>query len=281
MLCGTKDMFSVVGGGTGIFWYDRVNNYFMKYSDQIETISLSKGMQSFLNDDQPSDGSKVIGMADKNCNEILFTYSDGWTLAYSENLDTFISLYTEYPNIYIQYKNRYLTTDVNRLNYLFLHDANTVARCVFYQGPEDDALYYPSKLTLLINQQPLETKVFDNISYISSVYYNENTELYDQSINQIRCYTEYQNSDYIDLVYGDNLMRRERSWAFSVPRNAMTTNMTSNPNRVYDTMDQDRLFRERLRDKSMTVDFIYNNGTGIRDKFVLDNVSCRYRISAR
>jgi hypothetical protein len=282
ILCGSQDKFSIVGGDTGLFWYDRINNYIIKYSDGIDKISLSKGLQSYLNDNVTN--QTVIAVADKNNNEVVYTFKDSgteFTLAYSENVDAFISFYSPIPNIYIPYKNRYLTTDTTNLDYLFIHDSNIGDRCNFYSLPGGTQHYYPSTLSLLINQDHTYTKVFDNVSYISSTYDSNDTELYDQTIDSIRCYTKYQNSDWVDLLYGTNIMHRERSWTLDVPRNVVKLDVVDNPN-VFssDLTDTTRLFRERLRDKFMTMDLVYNN-SATRNRFVLDSLSCSYRSSKR
>lgn len=295
ILCGGRDKFSVICGDTGLFWFDRVNNYIIKYSDNIDKVSLSKGMQSYFTDNVSS-VHKVIGMADKNNNEILYTFfddnlpslADSFTLAYSENIDTFISFYTVTPSIYIPYKNRYLTTTSDKfcdgqfdLDYLFIHDSALYNRCNFYSLPGGYGYFYDSTLNILFNQDYLYTKAWDNIFYLSSTYDLYGTELYNQTIDTIRCYNTYQNTDYVNLTYGYNLMRRERSWSFDVPRNVVTENLTTNPNIfTSDLTDTTRLFRERLKDKHMSVDFIYNNNA-TRDKLVLGNVACKYRISYR
>jgi hypothetical protein len=239
-------------------------------------------MQSYLNDNITD--QTVIAVADKNNNEVVYTFNTSGTefsLAYSENIDNFISFYTPIPNIYIPYKNRYLTTNTTNLDYLFIHDSNIGDRCNFYSLPGGTQYYYPSTIKMLINQDHTSTKVFDNISYISSTYDSNDTELYDQSIDSIRCYTKYQNSDWVTLTYGDNLMHRDRSWSFDVPRNLLSTDIVSNPNIfTSDLTDTSRLFKERLRDKYMTIDLVFNNSS-IRDRFVLDSLICGYRTSKR
>jgi hypothetical protein len=294
---GSKDKFSLAKGTTGLFWYDRINNFLIKYSDGIDKISVSRGIQSYLNTNVLSTQS-VISHQDMNNNEILFTFFIGgtgivttsFTLAYSENVDTFISFYSFIPNIYIPYNNRYLTTTrskycsaVFNLNYLFLHDSDIYPRCNFYAITNNDATkYYDSTLKLLYNDDYLYTKVWDNIFYMSNAYNTSGTELYNQTVDSIRCYNDYQNTDYVVLVYPTNIVRRERGWALVIPRNLVDIAVTGNPDIfAAATLDQPtRLFRERLRDKYMVMDLKFINGA-TRDKFVLSNVGVKYRLSYR
>jgi hypothetical protein len=291
---GCKDKFSLCDTEFSLYWYDRINNNLVKYAYIPQTrrygitkISITDGMQSWLNDNIKSTHS-VIAFSDEINNEVLYTFFDLdtpannlYTLSRSENSDSFISFYSITPNIYIPYKNRYLTTDTTNRDYLFLNDSNIGSRCNFYSLPGETQNYYSSTLKLLVNQEHPNTKVFDNISFISNCYDSNDTELYNQTIDTIRCYTDYQNSDWVDLVYGTNIMHRERSWTLDVPRNVVKTNYTSNSNIfTSDLTDTTRLFRERLRDKYMVVDLVYNNSAA-RDRFVLDSFNCKYRISAR
>lgn len=294
---GCKDKFSIVNGLSGVYWYDRINNYIVKFSDAIDKISLSKGVQSYLNQNVLSNQS-VIAHADISNSEVLFTFfiggntlqDDAFTLSYNENFDAFISFYSFIPNIYIPFNNRYLTTTRSRycdnqfnLNYLFLHDSNIYPRCNFYSlYPYDHRRYFDCSIKVVHNQDYMYTKTWDNILVGSNVYYN-GVELYDQSINSMRCYNDFQNTDYISLAYKTNLERRERGWITVVPRNAVDADLTTNPN-IFDpgNLNQynDRLHRERLRDKYMITDIVYRN-SDLKDKIVLNNVGTKYRLSYR
>jgi hypothetical protein len=296
LLCGTKDKFSVVMGDTGLFWYDRINNYIIKYADNIDKISISKGIQSYLTTEVLTTQS-VIAVADRNDNEIIFTFFEdanqngdsSFTIAWSENMDAFISFYTFTPTIFIPYRNRYLTTtlskysgaDVN-LDYIFLQDSDIYPRCNFYALTDNDAAkFYDSTVETLFNSDYEYTKTWDNLFYISNVYDSSGIELYDQTIDTIRCYNDYQNTGYIDLTYADNLRRRERIWTLGVPRNAVVGQFTANSDILnVANLDTTRTFRERLRDKYMTLNLVFNNNA-TRDKFVLDSVGTRYRFSYR
>lgn len=295
-IIGCRDKFGIANGITGSFWYDRTNNYIVKYSDSIDKVSMSKGIQSYLTSNVLSTQS-VIAHADINNNEILFTFFIGgtsatataFTIAYSENIDAFTSFYSFIPNIYIPYDNRYLTTTRDKycgnqfgLNYLFLHDSDIYPRCNFYGlYSGNPTRYFTSTLKTLFNAEYNTSKVFDDLLFSCNVYAND-IDLYNQSLNSIRCYNDFQNTDYVTLTYKTNLERRERGWTTFVPRNVVGTNLTSNPN-IFDAANltnTTRLFRERLRDKYMMLDTVYTNAAG-KDKIVLNNLAVKYRTSFR
>jgi hypothetical protein len=296
-IIGCKDKFAVVGGSSGLFWYDRVNNYIIKHSDRIDKVSVSKGIQSYLTENILPN-QRVIAHADINNTEILFTFNltdastivdTPFTLAYSENTDAFISFYSFIPSIYIPYDNRYLTTtrskycsDNTDLQHLFLHDSDIYPRCNFYAlEDEDDDFYFDSTLKILYNQDYNEIKVWDNL-FITSNVYVDGVDVYNQSINSIRCYNDYQNTDFVDLVYRTNLERRDRKWSTVVPRNMVDVVLTDDPDVLspWNLEDTDRTFRERLKDKYMILDVEYNN-TNDKDKIVLNSIASKYRINFR
>ena len=296
-IIGCKDKFSVANGMSGLFWFDRTNNFIIKYSDSIDKVSVSKGIQSYLDSNVYSTQS-VIAHPDIYNAEILFTFfvgdggssSDSFTLAYSENFDAFISFYSFIPNIYIPFHNRYLTTTRSEycgsafdLNYLFLHDSNLYPRCNFYGlYPYETSRYFDSTIKLVYNQDYHFTKAFDDLIFSSNVYYN-GIDLYNQSLNSIRCYNDFQNTDWTTLTYKTNLERRERGWTTVVPRNKVDVDLTSNPD-IFAAgnlnSDPTRLFRERIRDKYMVLDTLFTN-SATKDKIVLNNLACKYRVSYR
>jgi hypothetical protein len=297
MVCGSKDKFSVVCSDSGLFWYDRINNYLIKFGEGIDKVSVSKGMQSYLNANVLQTQS-VIAHPDLNNNEVLFTFFvagadhsavDAFTLAYSENVDAFTSFYSFIPNIYIPYNNRYLSTTRDKycaddfdLDRLFLHDSNISNRCNFYSLADNDAeCYYDSTLKMLFNQDYIYTKTWDNIYYMSNVYL-AGDELYNKTLDSIRCYNDYQNTDWVTLTYNTNIRRRERSWTLDIPRNLVDADITDSAD-IFDSSnlsDPSRLFRERLRDKYMIMDVKYVNSAD-SDRFVLNNMGVNYRSSYR
>ena len=83
------------------------------------------------------------------------------------------------------------------------------------------------------------------------------------------------------MTYNETLRRRERIWTLDVPRNVVTSDYTTSPD-IFDedNFDTSRLFRERLRDKYMTVDLVYENNS-TRNKLVLESLGVKYRLSYR
>jgi len=292
-IVGCKDRFSIVRGSNGVYWYDKTTNELYSFSEGLVSISKTRGLQSYLFSIFDINNI-VIAIHDIENNEILFTFylkneTKGYTISYNEIMGCFVSRYTFIPNIYVPYKNKILSTtsllyntEGVDSNILFLHNSNINNRCYFYGlGPDENSCYHNSTIKLLFNPYYSYTKVFDNIYYISNLYDSNNVEVFDKSFGLLRCYNDYQNSDYITLSPGVNLMRRERSWTTIVPRNVISVDVNLYPD-IFDVnnFNINRKFKERLRDKYMTVDLVFINN-GDNTKFVFHKIGCNYRISIR
>jgi hypothetical protein len=176
---------------------------------------------------------------------------------------------------------------------MFMHNSNITPRSRFYSlvphADTDTAHTYASTVKVMYNQDYPITKVFDNIFYISNAYIEsddadyDGIEKYDTTFDRVRCYNDYQNTDYVTLTYGTasptaNLMRRDRSWTLAVPRNAVDVAYTSSPN-IYDEVSATKTWSERIRDKYMVLDLSFNNLSLAR--FVVPFVGVKYRASYR
>ena len=166
-------------------------------------------------------------------------------------------------------------------------------------------------------QSPI-TKVFDNVSYHMESIWLEDPQkkssgaiisaqtgagflpvagrhgiitvnpidIKDNTFDTIRFYTDYQMSDYVTLTPGSNIRRKEREWQMMVPRNIMDENLIdADIFNVYN-YNSARLFKDRMRDKYLFIDLIYNNfdselGDTRNIKFILHYFKTFFRHSYR
>jgi hypothetical protein len=288
--------------------------------EAVNPVSDLKGQRGFLykrlhealiDNDNPIIGKGLLVTYDYQNNEFLYTFknnsfgkfglpdlksNENLTISYSEFQDAFVSMYSFAPNIYIN-NNRFLWSVNNDINTskVYLHNHGTYG--VFYnQTPS------PSSLKLIVNEQPLYTKVFDNLVWLSetvndNIEWSDDLNLYPGSItlpsypdniniknttfDKVRFYNEYQNTDWVDLTYGTNLRKVEQQFNVQIPRNKFDYDTTSpsttsifNPAKLTKTT-----FGERMRDKWMTIDLSYNNLLGLR--FVIHNIKTLFRVSDR
>ena len=266
-----------------IYWYDRLNNEFCVYSRDsgVNKFSKTAHIQSYLNNFD-SIIEPIIGF-DNKFNEINFSVkgslsgnSNAKTLVFSELINNFISLYTFIPDYYVESQYGLFTIKNKKL-----WKQNDGEKGNFYGEVND------STIKIIVNDEYLVTKLFDNISFFNTtVDYNTNMYKYSNSnklsdtFYKIRCYNDYQNTDYVNLIYGINLQRREREFTIQIPRNAVNIDNTLNPD-IFNTVNlsQDSKFRARLLDKYLIIDLAYNNENN--NNFSISHLITNYRVSSR
>lgn len=318
---GSRHQWSVYRSQSAITYIDiRQKKICLFNGEAINPISDLKGQRGFLykrlheeliNNDNPIIGKGLLATYDYQNNEFLYTFKnndigkfglpdavsdENLTISYSELQDAFVSMYSFTPNIYIN-NNRFLWSVNNDVNTskVYLHNHGVYG--VFYdQAPS------PSSLKLIVNEQPLFTKVFDNLVWLSesvddNIEWSDDLNLYPGSITQpsypdnvniknttfdkVRFYNEYQNTDWVDLTYGTNIRKVEQQFNVQIPRNKFNYD-TAIPSTtsIFDPTKLDKItFGDRMKDKWMTIDLSYNNLFGFR--FVIHNIKTLFRVSDR
>ena len=291
---GIDNKESIVGSQVSVYWFYDKDTSLYRFAEGPENISKTKNMWSWFKNKYVST-YVVHGVYDSTYNEIIYTFykptdKTGYTLSFNEQVDKFVSFYDFIPSHYLDMNNFYLSSvydTTGTREYLHFHNSELKPRCMFYSytkpADADDLLVYDSEVHLLFNDDYLQTKVFDNIFYTSNAFDSSNVEIYNNSFTSVRAYNDYQNTHYIALTYGagiENLQRRERGWTLVVPRNAVNTNYTSSPD-IFDPANiaASREWSERMRDKYLIVEMIYDNEEGY--KFIVPFIGMRYRISRR
>lgn len=315
---GSRHQWSVTRSQNLITFIDiRQKKIYTFNGEQLSAISDSKGQRNFINkriheniinNDNPIIGKGLLSTYDYENSEFLYTVKnnttvanttndENLTLAYSELQDVFTSMYSFNPNIYIS-NNRYLLSVLNtNKNDIYLHNIGNYGK--FYNT------VYPSTLKFIVNDNPLYTKVYDNMIIMSEAIndnldWSDDLNIYpgsatnpnypddvinkDSTFNSIRCYNQYQNTDWTTLTItppGNNIRKVEQGFNIQLPRNKFDYD-TYSPS-TYSIFDPSKLtkstFGERLRDKWLIADLIYNNSSGLR--FIIHNIKTLLRISDR
>lgn len=331
---GTKHQWSVYRSSNQIIFVDVRHKKIYSYNgSELTPISDAYGQRGFtvkrmhdnlLVNDNPVIGKGVVTTYDYHHNEFLITFlnenpdthlkdpdrdvnpnREFYTLAYSEPLSKFTSYYSFKPNLYIN-NNKYLLSNINNINgaktalknSLYFHNYGEYG--VFYGNPPAE-----STIKVLINDKPQNTKVFDNLTWLTESIHNniewsDDYNIYPGAIadpsfpdnvnnqldtfSNVRCYNDWQNSDFIPVIItppNNNVTRKERDFNFQVPRNKFDYN-TNLPS-TYSLFDPSKLtrttFGERLRDKYMIVDLVYSNL--INNRFIVNLLKTIYRVSDR
>jgi len=296
---GSTNNQHVVASQSGVYWLNTKDKSIYRFTNALENITKSKQMQSWFEERlSPANlqYNVIRTVYDKRYNQVLMSFyntstANGVTLSFDENIviDSFSSFYDYYTYKFIPFNEGYLSTNhVYSNDLLFYHNSLIKDRCVFHSYIPGVAAsetlsaspkYKDSTIKVVFNDDYGYTKAFDNLSIVSTVTSN-NIEIYNRTFNSIRCYNNYQNTDYCDLVYGTNLERDEREWTTFVPRNAVNKNYDTNPD-VFAAanLDKTRMFNERIREKYMITDFTFVNTSNQR--LVVPYVTVKYRVSYR
>jgi len=229
---GTKNKWSIVNSPTSVYYYDSLNNSINIYKGGIGGLTDSKGLHTYLNNnitenlitDNPFIKTGISSSFDYINNDVLFTFlqfDKSFTVSYNEGTESFTSFYDYKPSMYISRGNNLITTDPTNTKLYKQYQGNYNQ---FYDT------YYPSNITLLVNPQPDNDTVFDNIEYKTEVYL-DNVDQPNITLSKVQLYSEYQNSGLVPIVPGrqSNARRRFRDWNVMLPREENTRNRIRNP----------------------------------------------------
>lgn len=262
---GTIHQFSVVNTNQALYHYDGKLKKLFKLGDGLECISDNLGLfsklQTTTNDtnsiDTTLDGIGVHAIYDVEYQTVYFTFlgDTAFTLNYNEKLNAFESRYSFIPNLYFKLNNKVFSSYSNS-DEVYWHNKGDYGK---FHG-----VYYPSSLTILTNDKPLDTKVWDNQQLQTQVYDNTNTLLNLETISTIRHKTENQDTGIITLNPQVNIIKKERDWKLIVERD--TANAT------YST-----LAKPRLRDMYLETTITYNNS--LNKRIIIHPITTFYRQS--
>ena len=312
---GTKHQWSVYKSQSAITWVDVRSKKIYMFDGTLKALSDINGQRNFvikrlhpdlIANDNPIIKKGIITTYDYYHNEFLYTFvndssedaenDENYTLVYSEPIGKFTGLYSFTPPIYLN-NNRYLfTIDINatgtNIGKIWIH--NFGAYCDFYGTVND------SMIKVLVNDNPMYTKVFDNLSWNSqSIEDNElwiddlitpnatvtftasdNVNYIDDTFSAVRCYNEWENTDWTTLTLNSNLKKKEQNWSIAIPRNKVDYDTNTPPVNIFTPAFLTKTdFGERMRDKYLIVDLRYTNTPNRR--FIVHNVKTTYRISSR
>jgi len=300
---GLQHQWGVTKSSYSLFWIDVANKKFYSFGGEgLKPESDIKGLFSYfvnnlryniLTTDKPvyygvhNTLNGVRAVYDFKYNQAIFTFTDGlydgykliqnnFTVLFDERVNAFTSFVDYTPKIFFTDGYKIFSTDKTELNNIYIHDEGNYGE--FY------GFTYPSLLSFPINKFPTETKVFDNLRWDSQASIN-GVNQYINTWNKLRCYDDYQNTDYHDLIVSGlstNLKRKERSWKTFIPRNRVLNSSSQSPD-IFDPANlsspNNKPFGDRMRDKYLVIDMEYDNTTNAL--LTTNNVICDIRGSER
>jgi hypothetical protein len=199
-------------------------------------------------------------------------------IVYNELMESFNGVYTFNTDaislFIVPSSTNYIT---NSGSSLYMHNIGN--RNTFY------GVKYPSTLKFIANDNFEEVKTFDSFKFNSTCRTEiDDIDQYDKTFVTIRCYNDYQNSNF-QTIYtsgvNTNITRKEREFVLNVPRSRVSISQPNYPN-IFDPANlsnETRLFKERMRDKYLITELLYND-TG-NNRFNVPYITTNYRISKR
>lgn len=254
---GTVHQFSVVDSENAVYHYDARLKKFMQYTGGVNPVSDLKGMSSYFakemtgaitNTDKTlrvDNPVGVHGIYDQRFNRVLYTFlkpgektGKKETISYNELAQAFESFYDYTPGFYMEYGRRLMSVSPLANNEMYTHNTGPYGK--YY-----DSIDSVSKIHSIISGNGDVTKIWNNIAYNSELYTPTGNDIYDETINVMRFWNNYQDTGSIPLVVGNNIKRRMRTWRAIIPR------------------EKDKSL-SRLRNPWMEYEFQYNNDSGKR-----------------
>lgn len=292
---GTRHQYSIVSSNNSLYYFDsNSKNVNVLHGEDI-AISESKGMKTWFAGignvvyqyDNPFIGYGINAYYDRRYNEVVYTIHNDRkrdTVAFNEIFKCFTAFYDFASTMYVSTeKNQILSVSESDTGGDIMHIHNEGSPSVFYGNR------YKSTLHILSNAVYGAIKTQDSISMEFESFDTDSNRLYD-FFDRIRCYNNYQNTDWNDIVLNEPLTptgkvveadRRERIWRLHIPRNVVDKIVSSDPN-IFDPINLSnpgRKFRERMRGQSLNIQFEYNNDSGYIIK--IPYITTNYRASVR
>jgi hypothetical protein len=277
---GCKDLLSLCSTNSGLYWIDRNRKTIIRYNgEQLEDLAKSKGFKvitsNILSENTSVDAFTFNTVYNKDYNEVLIKLTPGKVLIYNEYIDVASCIMTYTPEYIMDVKGIVTTYSWVGTGYpnLFGHDKT------YNFGRFTSSISQPSTITIVDTDNYSYTKVYDNILYFSYSKDSSGITNNTDTFNNVTFSNDFQTTGQYSFVLGTTLQKRERGYEFAVPRNIVIQNGTTNID-ITDPLNQDstRLFKERMRDKYIKSEFIYNNSNYL---FTLPYIHYKYRQSKR
>jgi hypothetical protein len=134
-----------------------------------------------------------------------------FTIGYNEMMQAFESFYDFYPGMYLEYGRRLLSVSHLDSGKLYQHNVGPY-------GQYYDTINSVSKLHTVFSDPSSVTKIWNNLSWLSEKYDNNKIDVWNETIDRIKFFNEYQETALNTLTPGTNVKRRMRTWRMAIPR---------------------------------------------------------------
>lgn len=281
---GTRHQHSIIKSTKGIYFIDtQIKRLFRLSGEGLGSLSEVKGMSSWfekhlkgdiiLSDNPVLYNAKRVGICggvDFRFNEVIYTLHDKYdymdngnridiirsnTICFNETLESFTSFYSYTPYLYL-YDTRFMST-FESARYAVTTPV-LQQRCWVHSRLANYGqfygTYFDSNIKFVVNQNPSQHKIFDNLHLQTEVTTTVNETETDtgygstaihETFNKLRVYNDYQDTGNTTLTPNTNITRRNRYWKTYVPNDTVTSTYSS--------------FKPRMRDFHATIDLGFTN----------------------
>lgn len=266
---GCSHQFAIVTTDSAIYHFDINTKKLFELSGGLQPISDIQGLGSYFrnnlnlgsinNTDQTlaTVPIGIHGIYDNITNRVYFTFlnvigeeRNDFTINYNLLSKSFESFHSFTPGLYFRTNKRLYSVNPQSTKDCYQHK---VGNYNSYYGA-----LAPSKITIIINENPQNIKTFDNHLIYTEVTDNNNN-LVNETITSIECSNDYQQSGLITLTPGANIRRMERKWHLQIPRDSNAAAYTSLKSRLVDTHLFSTLYYDNPNNRRLVLHDIYTS----------------------
>lgn len=231
---------SIVNSYSAIYWYDNNKNEICQFSDTVHKLSKEKNVQTFLNNS--TNLTVNTALYDYKFNEVQMCFNEG-NIIYNEYTQSYTSFYTYKPDKHLNFSDKLLYVKDNLITSNEFFALNKIQ----------------SKLTYIVNKDPLITKTYDNV-FFGGVFKDIKSMLINVDFTtKTQKGTILQN--YLDGGYAIDY--REDTYRFAIGREQNN--------------EDDMSYPSRLKGKYLICDYTIKCDN--QHNFNLPNINTTYRYS--
>jgi hypothetical protein len=243
---GCSHKFGVVNTDGALFHFDINNKKLFQFSQGLTPLSDIKGLSAYFKNNLQNGTINTLdqtiatnpaglhGIYDNNSNRVYFTFlnqigetRNDFTINYNLLSQEIESFHSFTPGIYLKTPKKLYSVNSDNKKQGYLHGFGNYN--TFY------GTLFPSIVTIIVNDKPQNIKTFDNHLIFTEVTDSNGINLVNETISQIKCTNDYQDSGTINLVVNNNIRRIDRKWHLQIPRDINPAAYTSLKSRLSDT----------------------------------------------
>ncbi len=213
-----------------------------------------------------------------------------FTVSYDVLSKQWTSFHTYQPNVLISRDNRlYGLMNIENTGEVDIHQHNIGDYGVFYGNSVEDSI-----LSIVVNKGFNDEKVFDNLVLDLDSSSTTKIQAYRGTGDTIQVYNHRQHTGVVNLVWSNTyglipdrdearVQMLRNNYNIKVPLNSLISDnnaiFDTNGNLINSNIDQDKLFRDRIKGDFCIIQFNFNNSDNY--KLTLNEINTIFRVYKR